>query len=182
MISVPSSPADGQTPWAGGPGPQGVGRRRADRASWPALILCSPQLLPSPAPYPACPPRAAVSGERSSFGKVSPIGSLPLGLGPHSQERPAAGSPGPALPPLLPQRTTGTSTSLSSAPRGAVGPLRAVSPGALQPLTVPTCPPAPTWPLCCSPGTSHTLASPPRGPLSAKPGQAGGRGEAPAGF
>ncbi|XP_058290566.1 uncharacterized protein LOC116463317 isoform X2 [Hylobates moloch] len=76
------------------------------------------------------------------------------------------------------------STKPGFAPKSAARPQRVILPAALQPHTLPTHQ-HPRQPLCCSPGTSHTLARrlqnvclplPPRGPApSARTEWAGGR-------
>ena len=175
--------------WAGG---------AVDGASWPALILfvlliCSPGAL-----LPARPPRSACWGEerglpvrvRRSLPRASLDGLVPLvpslkpmatqtrrGLPPRA---PAPTSCQPR-PPIrgAPNRSRLCCCSGEPRDRHRAG-LHARGYGARggrfpQPRTV--------RPLCCSPGTSHTLAReaprllPKRSPLSAQPraGQAGGR-------
>lgn len=156
LTYVPSSPADGRCPWAGGLGPQGVGRRPVDRASWPALILCSPPAAPTACP-PPCPPSGPRSPEQPRQGVPGWVPSLkPRATQPGQTCRWQRGLPiqgpqtGPA--PLLLQRTPGTDTGLGSSPKGAARPRRATLPDAPQPLTVP--PPARRHPqpLCCPQG------------------------------
>lgn len=173
-----------------------------DRASWPALILCSLLPCPASATTPPHPPPAvlpAASAQVCILGRgadleglsalsipcrVSSVPSLPLSPvatqpedtccgepGPHICRR----SPGPVPPLLLFQRTQGPTRGWAPLPKVRRGPRGRLSQKPHSPALSPPTRWHPRQPLCCSPGTSHTLAQeavdvspppPPRGPLS----------------
>lgn len=194
--------------WGGVLGPQPVGRRPVDRASWPALILCFLPTCPPEPCSPPCPPRSAFWGEEqalvsltalSSPGRVSPFGS-PMATQPGQTcgwepRLPRLRSLEPVPPLLLLQRTPGTNTRPGSAPRGAAKPQRPLLPEApgpalpplfaLLPARVPGSPSAvPQGPLIHWPRRLRTCPCLPLQevpPFSAKPGRASGQHEDPAG-
>lgn len=179
----------------GGLGPQSAGRTPVDGASWPAL---SSALAPAPR---ACPPSSAFWGEEqalggltalSSPGRVSPSprghaarrdlrpGALAAHQGARNHSRLCCCSEKPReqrRPAPRPEVLPGQRTTLPAAPQPspALPPLPARNPG--SPSAVPR-----DLSYTGPGGCGHVPASPSkRSPLSAKPGRAGGRDEAPAG-
>lgn len=196
MICVPSSLVDGwQVPPGGGLGPQGAGRTPVDGASWPAL---SSALAPAPR---ACPPSSAFWGEEQALGGLTALSSpgrvspSPRGHAARRDLRPGAQAAHQGArnhsrlcccsekpreqrrPAPRPEVLPGQRTTLPAAPQPspALPPLPARNPG--SPSAVPR-----DLSYTGPGGCGHVPASPSkRSPLSAKPGRAGGRDEAPAG-
>lgn len=191
--------------WGGVLGPQRVGRRPADRASWPALILCFLPTCPPEPCSPPCPPRSAFWGEEqalvsltalSSPGRVSPCGS-PMATQPGQTcgwepRLPRLRSLAPVPPLLLLQRTPGTNTGQAPIPKVLPSPRGPSSQKPRSPSPpLPSFPPASLAAPLLFPrdlsytgpgGCGHVPASPSkRSPFSAKPGRAGGQDEGPAG-
>lgn len=179
----------------GGLGPQGAGRTPVDGASWPAL---SSALAPAPR---ACPPSSAVWGEEQALGGLTALSSpgrvspSPHGHAARRDLRPGAQAAhqgarnhsrlcccsreaqGAAPAGSVPQGAARPEDDPPSGPAALPGPapLPARSPG--SPSAVPR-----DLSYTGPGGCGHVPASPSkRSPLSAKPGRAGGRNEAPAG-
>lgn len=142
-----------RAPGLGGRGPQGVGRRPVDRASWPALILGFLPTCPPEPCSPPCPPScilgtgAGVSRPHSPRVPRGHTARTDLWLGAQAAW---SEEPDPAPPPLLLQRTPGpsparpqTSSPSPAAPaRPRPGRPSAVPPGPLihWPRRLRTCP------------------------------------------